>query len=220
MFPDFFASFFSSYILLSITVLIVLLGAIYLYINTRMAEQDHKMSSMVNVIKEIMGDTQIIKSQLMHYASGGASSSASEIPPETKLSSEFNKITVSENGDNSESEYETDSNSDSDSDSDSHSNVSIDKNVQYLQGDVVELDVEEPVVVELIDIVDESTVVDEPNIVEITVDANEDDLMLETKAFSEIKKMTVVALRAMVIEKGVCDDPSKLKKNELLNLLA
>ena len=222
MFPDFFASFFSSYILLSITVLIVLLGAIYLYINTRMAEQDHKLSSMVNVIQGIMQDTQIIKSQLMHYASsgGGNSSSVCEMPSHAGPNSHFNKITVSDNGDDdSESEYETDSESDSDSDSN-------DEGIQYVEGEVVDLVVEDPVieedsVIEDADVVndvelDEVELDIEPNVVEL---AEDDSLMVETKASSDLKKMTVGALRAMATEKGVCDDASKLKKMELIDLL-
>ena len=64
MFPDIFSSFFSSYILLSMTTLIVLLGAIYLYVNHRMSEQEHKIASVVEVVRRIIADTQVIKSQL------------------------------------------------------------------------------------------------------------------------------------------------------------
>ena len=47
MIPDFFSSFFSSYILLSITTLVILLGSIYLYINHRIADQDHRARAEV-----------------------------------------------------------------------------------------------------------------------------------------------------------------------------
>ncbi len=53
------------------------------------------------------------------------------------------------------------------------------------------------------------------------------DTLEETKSFQDsiidnkdvYKKMTVAALKAYVIEKGLASDPSKMKKNELLELL-
>ena len=61
----------------------------------------------------------------------------------------------------------------------------------------------------------------------IQVNKLEDSINLEESSIdtqsidkkSVYKKMTVTTLKALVIEKGLNTDPSKLKKNELLQLL-
>ena len=66
---------------------------------------------------------------------------------------------------------------------------------------------------------------DESNVIQ--VNKLEDSINLEESSVdtqsidkkSVYKKMTVTTLKALVIEKGLNTDPSKLKKNELLQLL-
>lgn len=249
MIHDFFSSFFSSYILLSITVLIVLLGAIYLYINTRISEQNHRLAIMADAIKSMMHDTQIIRSQLMNYASN-AQEQEQEVPNQDISGGSgsgnpivFDKITVS---DDENSEYDTDDEEDDLSSSSSDSNFSIDENthiITMIPQNIMDVSmvgtnmmganmmmnleqndkVEELNDVENIDIDIDMELNSVPLNSPIVVEENkeDDDDLMEVKASDhDLKKMSVGALRSLVIEKGLCDDPSKMKKADLLTMLA
>jgi len=250
MIHDFFSSFFSSYILLSITVLIVLLGAIYLYINSRISEQNHRLAIMTDAIKSMMHDTQIIRSQLMNYASN-AQEQEQEVPIQDISGGGggnpivFDKITVS---DDENSEYDTDDEEDDLSSSSSDSNFSIDENTHIItmipqnimdvsmvgtnmmganmmmnleQNDKVEeLNDVENIDIDIdIDMELNSVPLNSPIVVEEKKE-NDDDLMEVKASDHDLKKMSVGALRTLVIEKGLCDDPSKMKKADLLTMLA
>ena len=203
MIPDFFSSFFSSYILLSITTLVILLGSIYLYINHRIADQDHKLASMVNVIQGIIYDTQVIKSQLI---GGGGAEGQGEVDGGNSTSS-----VVELDGDINEAKIVV-----SDDDySDSESNMSSDSDSTATAMVEVEAEAEaEPyatIDAEVMDI--ESDPIDS-----LHAATNEDGL-IKVKT-NDFKKMSVGALRELVQEQGLCEDASKLKKPELLQLLA
>jgi hypothetical protein len=64
---------------------------------------------------------------------------------------------------------------------------------------------------------------EEPTIVVLKIDNNENehvDTIVEKSTTKDLyKKMTLSNLKATVIAKGLCSDPSKMKKNELLKLL-
>ncbi len=211
MIPDFFSSFFSSYILLSITTLVILLGSIYLYINHRIADQDHKLSSMVNVIQGIIYDTQVIKSQLIHGSGDAEQSQEGGGFADQEVKSNVHveeldeaKIVVS---DNEYSDSESNMSSDSDSIvSDSIINVKLDMDVSAPELELVEENTDAP---ELVHVG-----------VDVAVETNVDtDDFMEVKT-NDFKKMPVGALRELVQEQGLCEDASKLKKPELLQLLA
>jgi len=208
---DIFSSFFSSYILLSITTLVILLGSIYLYINHRMSDQDHKLTSVVNVLQGIIYDTQVIKSQLI----GGGSQeepdanegNVDDVVVELDQNDTESKIVVSD------CEY---SDSDSNMSSDSDSTVSATFNANVTN---VELDIDEVVPTALdIDVAASAVLdIDVAASAVLDIDETNDDLM-EVKT-NDFKKMSVGALREMIQEKGLCADPSKLKKQDLVQLL-
>jgi hypothetical protein len=202
MIPDFFSSFFSSYILLSITTLVILLGSIYLYINHRMSDQDHKLASVVNVIQGIIYDTQVIKSQLIGPTQGQDQASDEAVVVELDQDQDNNeaKIVVSD------CEY---SDSESNMSSDSDSTVTAAYEPELVAStilDINETDADSDANAEVVLDIDESAVAD-------------DDLMEEVKG-NDFKKMPVGALRELIQEKGLHEDPSKLKKPDLLELLA
>ena len=72
----------------------------------------------------------------------------------------------------------------------------------------VELDTDESNMIQVNKLDDESTNLEESSIDTQSIDKK-----------SVYKKMNVSSLKALVIEKGLNTDPSKLKKNELLQLL-
>ena len=206
MIPDFFSSFFSSYILLSITTLVILLGSIYLYINHRMSDQDHKLASVVNVLQGIIYDTQVIKSQLIgptHQDQDQGPDEAVVVELDQEASGDEAKIVVSD------CEY-SDSESNMSSDSDS---VVSDSNT--MNGELnINGFISEPVMSTILDIdgVDDAAVS-----VDMAADDMNDDL-IEMKT-NDFKKMSVGTLRELIQEKGLHEDPSKLKKPELVQLL-
>ena len=264
--PDFFSSFFSSYILLSITTLVILLGAIYLYINHRIAEQDHKLSSMVNVLQGVIQDTQIIKSQLLGGVSIG-NEELTENQHSVPIHGGDGKIVVSDNEDDDEdADYD-----DSDAESETSSNTETDANTNNAQSSfetnslsgseamqfVSSIDLStsdatnnSPPIIHMMEInaetmrfingttempktdnrVEElpdenigtaSGVGADAKSVDVNVDIEnlneDDDDFMEMK--TDYKKTAIATLRQMVSDKGLCDDPSKLKKPELIKLL-
>lgn len=268
MMPDFFSSFFSSYILLSITTLVILLGAIYLYINHRIAEQDHKLSSMVNVLQGVIQDTQIIKSQLLGGVSIG-NEELTENQHSVPIHGGDGKIVVSDNEDDDEdADYD-----DSDAESETSSNTETDANTNNAQSSfetnslsgseamqfVSSIDLSasdttnnSPPIIHMMEInaetmrfingtsempktdnrveelPDENIKVEDDANVDANANANvdidvenlnedDDDDFMEMK--TDYKKTAVATLRQMVSDKGLCDDPSKLKKPELIKLL-
>lgn len=58
------SDFFSVSFLFSIAIIIILTGCIYAYINFKMAEQDHKLSSMVNLVSILAQDLHFVKSKI------------------------------------------------------------------------------------------------------------------------------------------------------------
>jgi hypothetical protein len=55
---------FSSSFLFSISIIIILIGGIFAYVSYRMSEQDHKLTSMVNLVSILVQDLQFVKSKL------------------------------------------------------------------------------------------------------------------------------------------------------------
>lgn len=266
MMPDFFSSFFSSYILLSITTLVILLGAIYLYINHRIAEQDHKLSSMVNVLQGVIQDTQIIKSQLLGGVSIG-NEELTENQHSVPIHGGDGKIVVSDNEDDDEdADYD-----DSDDESEASTNTETDANTNNAQSSFetnslsgseamqfvspIDLSASDttnnsPPIIHMMEINAETMrfingtsempktdnrveELPDENIgagsgagadaksVDVNVDVEnlneDDDDFMEMK--TDYKKTAIATLRQMVSDKGLCDDPSKLKKPELIKLL-
>ena len=55
---------FSTSFLFSIAIIIILIGGLFAYVSYRMAEQDHKLTSMVNLISMLAQDLQMTKRKL------------------------------------------------------------------------------------------------------------------------------------------------------------
>ena len=55
---------FSTSFLFSVSIIIILIGCIFAYISYRMGEQDHKLTSMVNLVSILAQDLQFVKSKV------------------------------------------------------------------------------------------------------------------------------------------------------------
>ena len=55
---------FSSSFLFSVAIIIILIGGIFAYVSYRMGEQDHKLTSMVNLVSILAQDLQFVKSKV------------------------------------------------------------------------------------------------------------------------------------------------------------
>lgn len=56
---------FSTSFLFSIAIIIILIGGIFAYVSYRMSEQDHKLTSMVNLVSILAQDLQFVKSKVV-----------------------------------------------------------------------------------------------------------------------------------------------------------
>lgn len=55
---------FSTSFLFSIAIIIILIGGIFAYVSYRMSEQDHKLTSMVNLVSILAQDLQFVKTKI------------------------------------------------------------------------------------------------------------------------------------------------------------
>ena len=108
-----------------------------------------------------------------------------------------------------------------------NANVSVENTEQYSEkGDslndidveIYELPVQDENIVEYTE-----SNTDEPNLLVKKIDeivADDSVVIVEKTSAKELyKKMTLSNLKATVVSKGLCSDPSKMKKNDLLKLL-
>jgi len=58
------SDFFNTSFLFSVALIIILTGCVFVYINYKMAEQDHKLSSMVNLVSVLAQDLQFVKNRI------------------------------------------------------------------------------------------------------------------------------------------------------------
>jgi hypothetical protein len=59
-----FSEIFSTSFLFSISIIIILIGGIFAYVNYRMGEQDHKLNSMIGLVSTMAEETQYFRSKL------------------------------------------------------------------------------------------------------------------------------------------------------------
>jgi hypothetical protein len=123
---------FSTSFLFSVAIIIILIGGIFAYVSYRMAEQDHKLTSMVNLVSILAQDLQFVKSKVnllqhkdsennLQYSSqimGGETNSdlISVSDDETNNNSDIDEYSDSSENDESDDESDTDDESDDDSD--------------------------------------------------------------------------------------------------------
>ena len=104
---------FSTSFLFSIAIIIILIGGIFAYVSYRMSEQDHKLTSMVNLVSILAQDLQFVKNKL-HNIQHNSEPNESTLEYSSQLVNGGNNsdlIDVSDEESNEESEEESEDNS-------------------------------------------------------------------------------------------------------------
>lgn len=213
------------FISLGITFILILL--LVFHFKQRISSLEEKNETMFeiinNMVQELMQIKYIVTTPPTSYVSEeNVPSSTSHfiqtpsLPMNNIIRFDSNKIVVSdeEDSDEEDEQEEEDSDEEEESDHDEEDEEDKIKVINVALNDTIQLS-------EVDDIIDtESTngniVVEKINTNDSEIDNN--DIQKEVK--KEIyRKMTLTALKSIVIEKGLLSDPSKLKKPELLKLL-
>ena len=237
MFGSFLNFLFNSYILLSISVFVVLLGAIYFYINYQIEHQNNKLESLVQVMRGVINDVHFIKSKLFNMNSD-AELHKEDMQQDGGDGGDGDKIVVSDNDEyydddesvgiyvcnnnlrnvniSKESDIDESDNEESDIDESDIDESDIDKS-DIDKSDIALSDCD----IKVIELVEPIFSLVKEEKIDIKVeDVEEESIKVKAKTVEpELGKMSIGALRALVKEKELCAEPLKLKKYELLNLL-
>jgi len=233
----------SAFILLIVFILFIS-GFIIYYIQTRLKEQNHKLDSMfslvstmaqqLNTINHIPGDS-CLKSDPLICVSDDELSYADD-------NADNNSESSSSSSSGSESDYESDTDDDNDDDVVKEGGNSFNKIITIPEFEQLYDNVD--VSCDIDDDSDTSSENDNPEVTDINeIDTNpawdnlpetndenikhviihdipsSSNLEEDTRSI-DYKKMTITKLKSIVQEKGLINDSSKLKKNELLKLLS
>jgi hypothetical protein len=222
---------FSTSFLITIAITMLALCLMFLYFSQKLSEQDHKISSMVDLVTTMAQEIHLLKNTShtseVHYPSD----LTNNVAP-TLVTKHNELIEVSDDDETLDSndslEDELD---DSDSELDDESLASLEESEL---NDVNSLNIDEDEHVELEHLEDIDSIQNVNNNLEEDKDKEEEvkeqslgDLSdLKTISMSDsnnhdtdYKKMSVDKLRHVVVEKGLVVDASKLKKKDLLKLL-
>jgi hypothetical protein len=245
---------FSSSFLFSISIIIILTGAIFAYVSYRMGEQDHKLNSMIGLISTMAEETHFFRSKL--NALQQKIDGSSNHPIASHLLKE-ELIDVSDDDDETDNDEHEDEDAEDDDDTDDDGDDGDD--VDDDEDDDEDNDEEDVNNNEILNVEDFDSDI---NLDEINMnDINMDDINMEHINSSEVKtvhidldttieaknseddmgflknvsidlgendvdsnkhdykKMSLNKLREVVVSKGVVNDASKLKKNDILKLL-
>ena len=259
--------FFSMTSIFIIFATIFLILSIYGFITYKMAEQDHKISSMIGLISSMAKEQEFLRHKLSNKF--GEDNSTNEL--DTKKHINLIAVSDDDNGedDNSDSDSDSDSENEddlstgesSDSDSDSKSDndrETVNEHNGYndnndsdnetkvfninLGNDKINIDIEELIEEDEDDdgisiMSDATDMTKAPNVksihLEQTISNTEHNLggdssdnmnylkmiPLQLPEETDYKKMPINKLRNIVMTKKIVDDPSKLKKHDLLKLI-
>ncbi len=200
----------------------------FLYFSQKFSEQDHKISSMVDLVTTMAQEIHLLKNNSHNSEIHYPSDLTNNVAP-TLVTKHNELIEVSDNEDESDSELD-DSDSELDDDNDkldddddkldevNSLNIDEDEHIEPIEG------------LEDIDSIQTDTNIGDNNVEEIEQEKEESTLgdLSELKSISmtdsnnydtDYKKMSVDKLRHIVVEKGLVVDASKLKKKDLLKLL-
>lgn len=212
------------FISLGITFILILL--LVFHFKQRISSLEEKNETMFeiinNMVQELMQIKYIVTTPPTSYVSEeNVPSSTSHfiqtpsLPMNNIIHFDSNKIVVSDEEDSDDEDTEDESDDEDDEcESDDEDEEDKIKVINVALNDSIQLS-------EVDDIVDmEST---NGNIVVEKINTNDseiDNSDIQKEVKKEIyRKMTLTALKSIVIEKGILSDPSKLKKQELLKLL-
>lgn len=209
------------YLGLVITFLLILL--VVYHFKNRVATMEQRCDTMFEIMNNIVQELNLLRRQQKMTMGGGA--------PANITTSTVEQVHVyPEENDDEESEYESDESSYLSEDDLEEDDLEDDNRVIELDNELTDEDIKltpVPVVDEsplpdamqssLLDIDDNNSYKIEK--VETTLENDEEEDDDDTSTMDAYKSMTNSALKALVIEKGLSTNPSKLKKSDLIDLL-
>jgi hypothetical protein len=225
---------FSTSFLITIAITMLALCLMFLYFSQKLSEQDHKISSMVDLVTTMAQEIHLLKNTShtseVHYPSD----LTNNVAP-TLVTKHNELIEVSDDDESLDSDYNASLDSasleDELDDSDSEDDESLASLEESELNDVNSLNIDEDEHVELEHLEDIDSIQNvNNNIEEDKEEVKEQSLgdLSDLKTISmsdsnnhdtDYKKMSVDKLRHVVVEKGLVVDASKLKKKDLLKLL-
>ncbi len=229
---------FSTSFLITIAITMLALCLMFLYFSQKLSEQDHKISSMVDLVTTMAQEIHLLKNTShtseIHYPSD----LTNNVAP-TLVTKHNELIEVSDDDESLDSvSLDSDSNAslaslkeDELDDSDSEDDESVTSLEESELNDVNSLNIDEDEHVELEHLEDIDSIQNVNNNVEEDKEEVKEQSLgdlsdLKTILMSDsnnhdtdYKKMSVDKLRHVVVEKGLVVDASKLKKKDLLKLL-
>lgn len=239
---------FSSTFLISLAITLFIASMLYMYISNKFAEQNHKINSMFSLISTMAEEQQYFRVKLVGKGlptSNIENENEEEEEEEQEVDEDNMKedlISVSDNQDEDEySDYEEEEEEEEEGeDEEVHTDNMDILNLGLINPDNLglenDLDLEKQSnasssTIDLNNIktihLEEAIILDEPtnNEFDLSSEINMDDHdnntinTLDIHSKQGYKKMSLNKLREVAVEKGVIQDASKLKKNELLKLL-
>ena len=244
----------------SMTTLLVMVTSIFIivsvygYITYKMADQDHKISSMIDLLSSMAQEHEILRNKLSvqfrgketnaeHY-NDNKNINLIEVSDDENASSEHD---IDEDDDIDDDIDDDDEDDDEDEDDDDDDDESDNKSKYHLKteqnggtisiDDLLEEDDDISISSQLSDVTRapnsisvvksihlEHIIPNTENNVDENISTSDNlsylkSLQLTVPEETDFKKMSVQKLRSIIIEKGFLEDPSKLKKPELLKLI-
>lgn len=219
---------FSTSFLVTISITVLALCLMFLYFSQKLSEQDHKISSMVDLVTTMAQEIHVLKLHTGPSSEARYPSDLIDHNHPTLVTKQNQLIEVSDSESASETEGEEDaSDCDSDSDSEAEEGESEEEDVSDCEseGEAEHLEME-AINLDELEAIDNNNNVNDNALVEIkNIDFDEIKAIGSLEGENEdvhhtdYKKMSVDKLRHIVVEKGLVVDASKLKKKDLLKLL-
>lgn len=228
-------SLFNSTSLLFLGVLVLVCALLFVYFENKAREQNHKISSMLSLVSSLTEEIHSIRRQ-MNPVGGGCVIKQNavhyEVDDDEEDEVDDDLVSVSDDDEEELDEDEDDELDEvEDEDEDEDDDDIMDTNVIQIGDNVKILTLLQPI--ELVsDEEDDSDALDVEELDSSDDEGEEQKLTnddvkifdlksihLEESATVDYKKLSVGKLKTIVAEKGLAQDPAKLKKQELLKLL-
>jgi len=244
-----FSNLFSSSFLLSIAIFILIGGIILAYVSYKLSEQDHKLNSMIGLISTMAEELHFFRSKLNNLPKNNINefNNTDKIIQLSNFEDNNDLIDVSDNDEEEDEDEEEDDEEEEEDEDDLEEddleeddleeeqdddiedeldviNLSL-ENENLDNGEIEDLDSNELKLTKTIHL--ENPLVEQElmNLNDKHEELLGDDLTFlknisdDDDSKTDYKKMSVNKLRDIVVTKGLSQDSSRLKKNELLKLL-
>ena len=222
---------FSTPFLLSITIIIILFGCTFAYVSYKITDQDHKINSMMGLVTTMAEETQYFRNKINTIQSQMPSA-----PIDTSNvggTKHIELIAVSDDEEDENSDISEDEVSEDDDDVSETVSISDDVSISFEETNNDDLDNKDIKIINIpLDVSTHNIDIEELNHDISLVETNEDNTFLKTNVNlnsdleiigdshkTDYKKLTINKLKEIVVSKGITNDVSKLKKNDLLKLL-